>query len=599
MISSKLKKGALLLAVFAVSTVLLVKGLDSINTAVSKRIQAADNTVIVDSTFDGSLHVVEGVTSSAPGILRFSIVSNGRPLSLLIDGLQFGHEIYIGDRIVSQNIDASASQYDGAYKYKVFDFAGSLTANSSISIEITGEGVSGLKLILAETSVLRESLEARAICYSFMLMSLILFTLTSLFLSCSNKHSGFFLLFVGIGVVSIVKSVNLGELFVLAKTFGITYRQYGLIDAATSAVNLILPLFVMARLFDLYPKSKWRWGILAVAVLATVLTLVLGAQSMFYLWYARFVYFASVALSIYGCMQNKRFSGVVMLNNILYSSCTFYATFVRSGAFRHGLLDFYINTTYLGALIYLCVFLAVYIGYSFHALRNLEEQKKRFERLSLLRGISHDLRLPLSVIKMNNQMMELYPMDAEERRECVRLSIDAVNELENMTANINCYLMLEDPDCGTACSSAKRSFEKIREHYTSFSKGSGVRFNAEWQGQDCGLPITELLLDRLLYNLVDNAFKYNRSGGTVSLVCRTDEKSIVISVVDTGIGMDPETVKAVFTPFYRLDKSRSKEGLGLGLSVVQGITDSLGGKIAVQSAVGSGTRIDVTIPLRA
>ncbi|MEA5048727.1 MAG: HAMP domain-containing sensor histidine kinase [Eubacteriales bacterium] len=598
MISSKRIKGALLVAVFAISTVLLVKGLNFFNTTQSKRIQAADNTVIVDSAFDGSLHIVEGITSSEPGILRFSIVSSGQPLSLLIDGLQFGHEIYIGNRLVSQNIGAGDSQYDGSYKYKAFDLAGSLTANSSVSIEITGEGVSRLKLILAETSVLRESLEARTICYSFMLMSLILFTLTSLFLYCSNKHSGFFLLFVGIGVVSIVKSVNLGELSVLAKSFGITYQQYGWIDAATSAVNLILPFFVMARLFDLYPKSKWRWVVLAAAGLATALTLVLGAQSFFYLWYARFVYFTSVALSIYGCMQNKRFSGVVMLNNILYSSCTFYATFVRSGAFRYGLLDFYLNTAYLGALIYLCVFLAVYIGYSFDKLRDLEEQKKRFERLSLLRGISHDLRLPLSVIKMNNQMLKMYPMDAEERSECVRLSIDAVCELESMTANINSYLMLEDPDRGTACSSVKRSFEKIREHYASFHKATGVRFRAEWEGEDCGLPVTELLLDRLLYNLVDNAFKYNRTNGTVSLICRTDEKNFFLSVADTGIGMDPETVKVVFTPFYRLDKSRSKEGLGLGLSVVQGITDSLGGKIALQSAVGSGTRIDVTIPLR-
>jgi len=598
MISSKLKKGALLLAVFAVSTVLLVKGLDFFNTLVSKRIQAVDNIVTVDSSFDGSLHVIDGITSSAPDYLRVSIVSSGQPLSLLIDGLQFGHEIYIENQLGSQNISASNAQYDSSYKYKVINLDDSFAVNNRIPIQITGSGASKLKLTLAETSVLRESLEVRAICYSCMFMSLILFTLTSLFLHYSNKHSGYFLLFVGIGVVSIVKSVNLGEPFVLAKSFGLTYRQYGFIDNATSAVNLVLPLFVMARLFDLYPKSKWRWVVLAAAALPTVLALVLGTQSLFYLCYAQFVYLTSVVMSIYGRIQNKRFGRVVMLNNILYSSCTFYAAFVRFGTFRFGLLDYYINTAYLGALIYLCIFLAVFIGYSFDALRNLEEQKKRFDRLSLLRGISHDLRLPLSVIKMNNQMLELYPMDAEERRECVRLSIDAVSELENMTANINSYLMLEDPDCGAVCTSAKRSFEKIQKHYVSFSKGTDVRFNAEWRGEDCDLPVTELLLDRLLYNLVDNAFKYNRVNGTVSLNCCTDKKTLIITVSDTGIGMEPEAVKAIFTPFYRLDKSRSKEGLGLGLSVVQGVAESLGGKITVSSVEGNGTRINVTIPLR-
>lgn len=93
----KLKRGALLLAAFAVSTVLLVKGLDFINTTASRSIRALGNTVTVDSSFDGSLHVVDGITSSAPDDLRFSVVSSGQPLSLLIDGLQFGHEIYIGN----------------------------------------------------------------------------------------------------------------------------------------------------------------------------------------------------------------------------------------------------------------------------------------------------------------------------------------------------------------------------------------------------------------------------------------------------------------------------------------------------------------------
>jgi len=199
---------------------------------------------------------------------------------------------------------------------------------------------------------------------------------------------------------------------------------------------------------------------------------------------------------------------------------------------------------------------------------------------------------------MNNQMLEKYPLDEGERRECVRMSIGAVRELENMTGNINSYLNLEDLDGTQARSGAKCSFDKIRDHYAAFSKGTDIRFDAVWQGEDRELQVTELLLDRLMYNLVDNAFKYNRPEGTVLLACRTEEKSFVITVEDSGIGMDRETVKHVFTPFYRSDQSRSKEGLGLGLSVVRSITETLGGTIAVKSAPGSGTRIDVTIPLQ-
>ena len=423
-------------------------------------------------------------------------------------------------------------------------------------------------------------------------------TFSCLLLYFKNRSSSLFLLFACIGVVSVLKSIDLGEPIVLAKAVGFTFRQFTPIDSATSAINLVLPVFVMLCLFDLYPKNKWRLIIVLFAALMTALTLILGYTSSFYLFYAGAVYLVSVALSIYGCVRNKRFCIIVMSNTILFSSCTLYATFVRAGIFRHGLLSFFVNPSYLGALIYLCVFLIVYIGYSLNELRTLEEQKKRYERLTLLRGISHDLRLPLSVIKMNNQMLEKYPMTAAERQECLRMSIGAVRELENMTGNINSYLNLEASDTIPVYSSIQNSFHKIQEHYATFSKGTDIRFQAVWQGEDRTLRVAELMLDRLLFNLVDNAFKYNRPGGTVTLTCRTNEESLFIAVADTGIGMDRASIQNMFAPFYRSDQSRGKEGLGLGLCVVQGITESLKGQISVESIPGSGTRIEVTIPLQ-
>jgi len=595
--SSRFKKGAFLLAVFAVSTTILVSGLNFVNTAASRSVTAINGAVAVDSGFDGSLRIVRGITSSESDRLCFAVSSAGQPLSLLIDDLKFGHEIYIDGQLASQNIDAGANQYDGAYAYKTFDLSSRLADGNRVSIEVRGSLASQTKLFLAGADTMRSVVELRTICYSVMLMCLVMFTLASLVLYFNIKPSGLFLLFVVMGAVSIVKSVNLGEPCVLSKAISLTYRQFGQIDGATSAVNLVLPAFVMLRLFDLYPLGKWRWAAISSAALLTALTLVFGHQSRFYLVYAQSVYLVSVALSIYGCVQNKPFCGIVMLNNILYSSFTFFTTYVHSGVFSYGLLNFYVNMAYLGALIYLCIFLGVYIDYSFCELHKLEDQKKRYERLTLLRGISHDLKLPLSVIKMNNQMLEKYPLEERERMECIRMSVDAVRELEDMTANINSYLNLEDPERIDSGSSVKRSFNKMKEHYTVCSKGTGLNFTAVWQGEDRLFPVTELLLDRLMYNLVDNAFKYNRPGGKVSLTCRTDEKNTVIAVADTGIGMNPEELKRVFTPFYRSDQSRSREGLGLGLSVVQGVADSLGGKITVTSSPGEGTRVEVCIPV--
>lgn len=592
MIKKHWRKAALLLLAFALATVLLVKGLDVLNEQTSRSVTAADGVVSVDSRFNGGLCVVEGVESAA-GSLRFSVASDGRALTLLIDGLKFGYRIEVDGRLVSQNTDQAAEGYDASYAYQALN----LQSESPVSIEISGSGVSQVKLFLADADAMRDSLELRTICNSVMLMSLVLFTLISLLLYFGNRLSKLFLLFAVMGAVSIVKSVNHGELFVLIKALGVTFRQYTPVDDVTAAINLVLPLFVMLSLFDLFPRRKlFRAGIISIAVLLSAFSLWLGHRSLLYAAYASIVYFASLLLSIYGCLRGKRFSGVIMLNSIVYSSFTLYTTFVYRGIFRYGVLGFYVNTSYLGALIYLCVFLAVYIGYSFQELRSFEEQKKRYERLSLLRGISHDLRLPLSVIKMNNQMIEKYPMDEAERRECARMSIDAVRELENMTGNINSYLNLEDTDGADALSSVRCSFDRVGAHYAAYSKGTGIQFHADWQGDDRMLRVKEFLLDRLLYNLVDNAFKYNRPGGTVLLACRTDGESAAITVEDTGVGMDRDTVENVFTPFYRSDQSRSKEGLGLGLSVVQGIIDSLGGRIAVTSSPGAGTRIEVCLP---
>lgn len=106
------------------------------------------------------------------------------------------------------------------------------------------------------------------------------------------------------------------------------------------------------------------------------------------------------------------------------------------------------------------------------------------------------------------------------------------------------------------------------------------------------------LLQSVVFNLCDNAIKYNRSGGNVGVTVKPETDCVVLSVADTGIGIPPEHQDRIFERFYRVDKSRSKElgGTGLGLSIVKHAARLHNAKIQLSSTEGKGTTITVIFP---
>ena len=103
------------------------------------------------------------------------------------------------------------------------------------------------------------------------------------------------------------------------------------------------------------------------------------------------------------------------------------------------------------------------------------------------------------------------------------------------------------------------------------------------------------LLETIVFNLCDNAIKYNRKGGKVFVSVNKNEREAVLSVKDTGIGIPPEQFERIFERFYRVDKSHSKEvgGTGLGLSIVKHAAKIHGAKIEIESEIEEGTTIVV------
>ena len=103
------------------------------------------------------------------------------------------------------------------------------------------------------------------------------------------------------------------------------------------------------------------------------------------------------------------------------------------------------------------------------------------------------------------------------------------------------------------------------------------------------------MMEELVYNLCDNAIRYNNAGGSVSVWVTQAQDHVVLSVKDTGIGIPKEDQERIFERFYRVDKSRSKStgGTGLGLAIVKHIVEQHGAKLEVESKLGEGTEIRV------
>ncbi len=117
-------------------------------------------------------------------------------------------------------------------------------------------------------------------------------------------------------------------------------------------------------------------------------------------------------------------------------------------------------------------------------------------------------------------------------------------------------------------------------------------------GTECFVTGNRMMIEEVLYNLCDNAIRYNNENGSVEVGVYQEEENVVLSVKDTGIGISKEHQERIFERFYRVDKSRSKStgGTGLGLAIVKHIVAKHEAEIEVDSEIGKGTHIKVVFP---
>lgn len=209
---------------------------------------------------------------------------------------------------------------------------------------------------------------------------------------------------------------------------------------------------------------------------------------------------------------------------------------------------------------------------------------------------AHELRTPLAVMKASLQVLELdeqpsytdYQEFVGDIKESIERLIRTVDNLLALTRNT----YAEKPEQIVLA----ELLEQVGEEFSQ--KASELCVNITIQSAAQTVLTNRTLLYRAVCNLVENALKYNHTGGTVTVKVLEKEKQLGILVSDTGSGMNTETLQHIFEPFYRADLSRSQEipGSGLGLSIVKIIADLLEGSIEIKSEPGHGTEAAFWLP---
>ena len=171
----------------------------------------------------------------------------------------------------------------------------------------------------------------------------------------------------------------------------------------------------------------------------------------------------------------------------------------------------------LGSIIYLAsIVFAVILSYS-DTLKSYQRQQQTYERTRLLQGISHDLKLPLSVIKLNTQMLDSYELTNDERVDIIHSVLDATDELEQMTEHINAYLHAVASVENEGETNVPQRMRELARRYEQYGENRGIVLHSHIDTTHALLPVSPLKFDRMICNLLENAFTYNRENGNVHL----------------------------------------------------------------------------------
>lgn len=225
-----------------------------------------------------------------------------------------------------------------------------------------------------------------------------------------------------------------------------------------------------------------------------------------------------------------------------------------------------------------------------HELASIETLRNDF-----VTNVSHEFKTPISSIEGYATLLQDNSLSDSERLEYCDMIMESTKQLGTLTGNILLLSKLENQNV-VANPQEFRLDEQIRQAI--------LLLESKWTSKNIDL---EILLDKITYtgnesllmqvwmNLIDNAIKFTSEYGTIEIVLRKKDTSILFQIRDSGCGISSDAVTHIFDKFYQGDLARKTEGNGLGLALVKVILNFSGGSISVESKEGYGTTFYVTL----
>ena len=228
-------------------------------------------------------------------------------------------------------------------------------------------------------------------------------------------------------------------------------------------------------------------------------------------------------------------------------------------------------------------------------LENTEEIRRRF-----VSDASHELRTPLAAIRLlSDSITQSENMDIDTMREFATDIGSEAERLQRITEKLMSLTKLDAGACTQPEASAdmKAVAERTLHLLAPLAETQSVQLITSLQ-ENCLVCASPDDLYQIIFNLVENAIKYNVPGGRVILSLRPSDPDVILTVSDTGIGIPEADISHIFDRFYRVDKARSRAsgGSGLGLAIVHDAVIANGGHIEVAAREGGGTVFTVVFP---
>ncbi|MGN1271260.1 MAG: sensor histidine kinase [Clostridia bacterium] len=240
------------------------------------------------------------------------------------------------------------------------------------------------------------------------------------------------------------------------------------------------------------------------------------------------------------------------------------------------------------------------IGELTHNFNKMVKELNSIECLQkdFINNVSHEIKTPISSIQGFAKLLEADNLSKEERKEYAGIIKEESDRLLYLSTNILKLAKLENQE--RIMNKTKFNIaEQIRRTISVLEpkwKEKNIKFNVNLKEQEF-LGEKDLMYQAWM-NIIENSIKFSKQDGQIDIKMKTDEKNIIVEIKDYGIGMEEEKVKKIFDRFYQIDKSHTKPGAGLGMTIAKRIIELSNGKIDVESKLNKGTTFIVTLPIK-